>query len=112
MMCTALGLAFEFQSSAFSRAPSGIAYVLPLSISQKTIAPSLESPTCLNRSSLDSILSSPFGDGRVRLRFVPLRSNHPHIILKVVFPDEIPIFADVAVQGRMIGLVHRDFEAA
>jgi len=26
------------------------------------------------------------------------------------FPDEIPIFTDVAVQGRMIGLVHRDLE--
>jgi hypothetical protein len=46
------------------------------------------------------------------LGFVPLRSNHPHIVLKVVFPDKISILANVAVQGRMIGLVHGDFEAA
>src|SRR5947209_8436580 len=106
MICIALGVALGFQSSACSSALSGMEYVLPLSISQKITAPSLERPTCLNRSSLDSILSPPSSDGRVRLGFVPFRSNHPHIVFKVVFPDEISIFANVAVQGRMFGLVN------
>jgi hypothetical protein len=43
---------------------------------------------------------------------VPFWSGHPGASLQVEFPDEISIFADVAVQGRMIGLVHRDFEPA
>jgi len=85
---------------------------LPLSISQKTTAPSLEWPTCLNRGSLDVIVPPPSGNGRVRLRCVALWSRYPRARLEVEFPDEIPIFAHMAVQGRMIGFVHRDLETA
>src|SRR5260370_41953945 len=76
------------------------------------IAPSLERPTCLNRSSLDSILSPPPGNDRVCLGFVPLGPNHPRVVLKIEFPDEIHVFSHVAVQRRMLGLVHRDLESA
>src|SRR4051812_34738403 len=112
MILTALGFAFGFQSSAFSSAQSGIAYVLPLSSSQKITVPSLERPMCLNRGSLNSIFFPPFRNGRIRLRLVPFWTGHPRACLKVEFPDEIPIFANVAVQWRMIGLVHRDLESA
>src|SRR5712692_7415537 len=112
MMPAALGLALGFQSSACSSAQSGMAYVLPLSISEKITAPSLEKPTCLNRSSLDSIFSPPSCNGCIRLRFVALGSGHPGARLEVEFPDEICIFAHMAVQGRVIGHVHRDLEPA
>src|SRR5437660_4843556 len=92
MMPTLLGLALGSQSSARSRATRGIAYVLPLSISQKITEPSLERPTCLNRSSSDSIFSPPFCDGRICLGFVAFGSNHPRARLQVKFPDEIPVF--------------------
>src|SRR5437870_1724254 len=67
---------------------------------------------CLKRSSLESMISPPFGDGRVGLRFGALRSGHPGPCLKVEFPDEVPILAHVAVQRRMVDLVHRDLEPA
>src|SRR6266849_4430104 len=112
MMPAALGFAFGFQSSACSSAWSGIEYAFPLSISQNITAPSLERPTCLNRSSSDSMFSPPSRNGRVRLRLVAFWSGHPPARLKVEFPDEFPILAHMAVQGRMIGLVHRDLEPA
>src|SRR6266516_1557592 len=66
---------------------------------------------CLNRGSLDSIFSSPPCNGRIRLCFVAFWSGHPRARLKIEFADELPILANVAVQRRMIGLVHGDLEA-
>src|SRR5579871_291340 len=66
---------------------------------------------CRNRSSLNAILAPPLGDGRVRLHGVPLRTRHPGARFQVELPDEMTIFPHMAMQGRMIGLVHRDPEA-
>jgi hypothetical protein len=54
----------------------------------------------------------PFCNSPVRLHFVAPWTAYPRVRLKVVFADGVAILAHVAVQGRMIDFVHRDFEPA
>src|SRR2546430_14601550 len=106
MIPAPVGLAFGFQSSAFSRARSGMAYVLPLSISQKTTVPSVESPTCLNRGSSDPIISSPLRNCCVRLRLVAGRSNHPLTPFEVVLPHRTSHLSPLAGAPGVGGFLH------
>src|SRR5438105_4372433 len=70
------------------------------------MVPSEERPTCLNLGSSDSIFAPPLANGRVGLGLVPFRADHPDSGFQVELSDELAILAHMAMQWRMIGLVH------